>query len=154
VQPRRARARPDSRRGAGARAGVAIGRRTRSKDTALTQCWSFLVDGGSRVQRLTITNRRYRPILLKNSFALPGRTPHRKVDRSECATSDASEPGKGSTTPRIHSESRAEEFFNGIGRTPTFKLRHDLSPYALRATPKPVSPVTRLERLPVGSPTT
>lgn len=64
---------------------------------------------------------RNRPILLKNSFALPGRTPHRKVDRSECATSDASEPGKGWTTPRIHSESRTEEFFNGIGHEQTFK---------------------------------
>ena len=56
------------------------------------------------------------PILLKNSIALPGRTSHRKVDRSECAASDASGPGKGSTTPRNQSKVFAEEFFNRIGR--------------------------------------
>ena len=75
---------------------------------------------------------RHGSILLKNSFALPGRTPHRKIDRSECAASDASEAGKGSTTPRIHSESRAEEFFNGIGQKRSFAA------HRLRARPRGV----------------
>ncbi len=57
----------------------------------------------------------YRPIVLKNSFAVPEAYRRRKVERSGCATRDASERGKGSTTPKIHSESRAKEFFNTIG---------------------------------------
>jgi hypothetical protein len=66
----------------------------------------------------------FRPILLKNSIAPPGRTSHRKVDRSECATSDASGPGRGSTTPRNHSKASAEEFFNRIGQNQTLARNH------------------------------
>jgi len=66
-----------------------------------------------------------RPIVLKNSIALPGRTSHRKVDRSECATSDASGPGKGSTTPRNQSKASAEEFFNRIGHKQSSRESHN-----------------------------
>jgi asparagine synthase (glutamine-hydrolysing) len=65
---------------------------------------------------------RYHIILLKNSIALSDRTSHRQVDCSECGTSDASGPGRGSTTPRNQSEASAEEFFNRITWWQTFRL--------------------------------
>jgi hypothetical protein len=73
---------------------------------------------------------RFQPILLKNSIALPGRTSHRKVDRSECATSDASGPGKGSTTPRNQSKASDEEFFNRIDPEQTLARRKKTLPSA------------------------
>jgi len=63
-----------------------------------------------------MANVRSGSIVLKNSCALPDRALHRNLDISGCATHDASEPVKGSTTPKIHSESRAKEFFNTIGQ--------------------------------------